>query len=44
VASVKTFVDKYLKGGTGASNVAIKPSASNFDLTADFDWTTPTLQ
>jgi hypothetical protein len=43
-ASVMTFVDRYLKGGTGATNVAIKPSASNFDLTADFDWTTPTLQ
>ena len=43
-ASVKTFVDKYLKGGTAASNVAIKPTSGNFDLTADFDWTTPTLQ
>jgi hypothetical protein len=45
-ASVKTFVDKYLKDGTGASNVAIKPSASNYDLdtTKVIDWTTPTLQ
>lgn len=45
-ASVKTFVDKYLKGGTGASDVAIKPSASNYDLdyTKAIDWTAPTLQ
>jgi hypothetical protein len=43
-ASVKTFVDRYLKGGTGATNVAIKPTSGNFDLTADFDWTAPTLQ
>jgi len=45
-ASVKTFVDKYLKGGTGASNVAIKPPKSGFDLDATkvIDWTTPTLQ
>jgi hypothetical protein len=44
--SVKTFVDKYLKGGTGASNVAIKPSMPKFNLDAStvIDWTTPTLQ
>jgi len=30
--------------GTGATNVAIKPNQSGFDLTADTDWTTPTLQ
>ncbi|HEX7509529.1 MAG TPA: hypothetical protein VF550_22355 [Polyangia bacterium] len=42
--SVKTFADRFLKGGTGATNVAIKPPKSGFDLTADFDWTTPTLQ
>jgi hypothetical protein len=43
-ASINAFVDKFLKGGTTSTNIAIKPSASNFDLTADFDWTTPTLQ
>jgi hypothetical protein len=44
--SVNTFVTRFLKGGTGAVNVAIKPSASNFDLdyTKVIDWTTPTLQ
>jgi hypothetical protein len=42
--SVKTFADRFLKGGTGATNIAIKPPKSGFDLTADFDWTTPTLQ
>ena len=30
--------------GTGATNVAIKPNQTGFDLTADTDWTTPTLQ
>ena len=30
--SVKTFVDRYLKGGTGATNVAIKPNSSKFQL------------
>jgi hypothetical protein len=46
VNSVKTFVDRYLKGGTGATNVAIKPSASNYQLDPSgvIDWTTPTLQ
>jgi len=44
VASVKAFVDRYLQGGTTAPNIAIKPPKSGFDLTADFDWTAPTLQ
>jgi hypothetical protein len=46
VASVKTFVDRFLKGGTGATNIAIKPNNSVFDLdyTKVIDWTTPTLQ
>jgi hypothetical protein len=45
-ASVKTFVDKYLKGGTGASNIAIKPPSTKFmlDTSGVIDWTTPTLQ
>jgi len=45
-ASVKTFVDRYLKGGTGSTNVAIKPTSTKFNLdTAGvIDWTTPTLQ
>jgi hypothetical protein len=45
-ASVKTFVDRFLKDGTGATNVAIKPVSSKFDLDATkvIDWTTPTLQ
>jgi hypothetical protein len=44
--SVKTFADRFLKGGTGATNVAIKPPKSGFDLNwqAEIDWTTPTLQ
>jgi hypothetical protein len=44
--AVKTFVDRFLKGGTGATNIAVKPSASNYDLdyTKVIDWTTPTLQ
>jgi hypothetical protein len=46
IASVKAFVDRFLKGGTTNPNIAIKPSASNFDLNfaAAIDWTTPTLQ
>jgi hypothetical protein len=44
--AVKAFVDKFLKGGTGATNIAVKPSSSKFDLdyTKVIDWTTPTLQ
>lgn len=46
VASAKAFVDKFLKGQTADTNIAIKPQEGNFDL--DFakviDWTTPTLQ
>ncbi len=46
IASVKTFVDRFLKGGTGATNIAIKPPKTSFDLnySAVIDWTTPTLQ
>ncbi|HEY4185489.1 MAG TPA: hypothetical protein VGP07_10490 [Polyangia bacterium] len=42
-ASVATFVQKFLQGGTGASNVAIKPPKSSFDLNwqAVVDWTPP---
>lgn len=45
-ASVKAFVTRYLQGGTAATNVAIKPSKSGFDLMwmDAIDWTTPTLQ
>jgi len=45
-ASVKTFVDRYLKDGTGSTNVAIKPTSTKFNLDAAsvIDWTTPTLQ
>jgi hypothetical protein len=45
-SSVKTFVDRFLKGGTGTTNIAIKPSSSKFDLdyTKVIDWTTPSLQ
>ena len=44
VNSVAAFVNRFLKDGTTAPNIAIKPPKSGFDLTADFDWTTPTLQ
>jgi len=46
IASVKTFVDRFLKGGTGATTVAIKPPKTSFDLnySAVINWTTPTLQ
>jgi hypothetical protein len=46
VNSVKAFVDKYLKGGSGATNIAIKPNSSKFmlDPAGVIDWTTPTLQ
>lgn len=45
-ASVKTFTQRFLQGGTGATNVGIKPSKSTFDLMwmDAIDWTTPTLQ
>ena len=44
--AVKAFVDRFLKDGTGATNIAVKPTSSKFDLdtTKVIDWTTPTLQ
>jgi hypothetical protein len=44
--SVTTFVNRYLKDGTGATNVAIRPTfaAFNLDYMSVIDWTTPTLQ
>jgi hypothetical protein len=44
--SVKTFADRFLKGGTGATSIAIKPPKSGFDLNWQgvVDWTAPTLQ
>jgi hypothetical protein len=46
VASVKAFVDKFLKGQTANTTIAIEPQEGNFDLdfTKVIDWTTPTLQ
>ena len=43
--SVKAFVDKFLKGGTSSTDIAIKPPKSGFnlDMTTAIDWTTPTL-
>lgn len=45
-ASVKTFVDRYLKGGNASPNVAVKPGSATFNLdTAGvIDWATPALQ
>jgi hypothetical protein len=45
VATVKAFVDKFLKGQTANTEIAIKPQEGNFDLdhTKVIDWTTPTL-
>ena len=44
--SVAAFVNRFLKGGTGSTDIAIKPPKSGFDLNvqAAIDWTTPTLQ
>jgi hypothetical protein len=44
-SAVKTFVDRFLKDGTGATNIALKPATSKFDLDYSkvIDWTTPTL-
>jgi len=42
--AITAFANKFLKGQTASTNIAVKPSASNFDLTNDFSWTTPTLQ
>lgn len=44
--SVNTFVNKFLKGQTANTSIAIKPTKSGFDLTytSVIDWTTPTLQ
>jgi hypothetical protein len=42
--SINTFVNRFLKGQSTTTNIAIKPPKSGFDLAADFDWTTPTLQ
>jgi hypothetical protein len=48
VASVATFVNRFLKGTSTTSNVTIKPDSSgkmfNLDLTTAINWTTPTLQ
>lgn len=46
VASAKAFVDKFLKGQTADTNIAIKPQEGNFDLefTNVIDWQTPALQ
>jgi hypothetical protein len=45
-SSVNAFVNKFLKGQTANTNIAIKPTKSGFDLTytSVIDWTTPTLQ
>jgi hypothetical protein len=45
VASAKAFVDKFLKGQTANTAIAIKPQEGNFDLdyTKVIDWQTPTL-
>jgi hypothetical protein len=45
-ASAKAFVDKFLKGQTADTNIAIKPTKSGFQLDPStvIDWTTPTLQ
>jgi hypothetical protein len=42
--STATFVNRFLKGTSTTSDVVIKPNQAGFDLTADTDWTTPTLQ
>ena len=44
-ASVATFVNRFLKGTSTSSNVAIKPTGTSFNLdeTTAIDWTTPTL-
>jgi len=43
--SINAFVDHFLKDKTSTSTaIAIKPPKSGFDLTADYDWTAPTLQ
>ncbi|HVT08815.1 MAG TPA: hypothetical protein VHO67_15260, partial [Polyangia bacterium] len=44
--SVAAFVNRFLKGGTSSTDIAIKPPKSGFDLNfqAAIDWTTPTLQ
>jgi hypothetical protein len=44
VNSMNTFANRFLKGQNVTTNIAIKPNASGFDLSNDFDWTTPTLQ
>jgi hypothetical protein len=45
-ASVKAFVDKFLKGQNATTSIAIKPQEGNFQLefAMNIDWTTPTLQ
>ncbi len=46
VASVKAFVDKFLKGQNATTAIAIKPQEGNFqlDIAMNIDWQTPTLQ
>jgi hypothetical protein len=45
-SSVNAFVNKFLKGQSANTNIAIKPTKSGFDLTytSVIDWSTPTLQ
>lgn len=45
-ASVKAFVDKFLKGQAASTSIAIEPQEGNFqlDIAMNIDWQTPTLQ
>ncbi len=44
-SSISAFVNKFAKGQTTANtNIAIQPSGTNFNLSADYTWTAPTLQ
>lgn len=45
-ASVKAFVDKFLKGMDAETEIVVQPQEGNFDLdyTNVIDWETPTLQ
>jgi len=43
-AAVAAFVNKFLKGQTADTAIAVKPVATKYDLTYTNTWTTPTLQ
>jgi hypothetical protein len=43
-SAVAAFANKFLKGQTASTAIAVKPTSTKFDLAYTNEWTTPTLQ